>query len=518
MSISLERGYQEGLDTAVPIYFGSQWVKPPAGAQAEERVEPSLIIPPINTNIDFSMLPTFQLESHQGLAALSEQPLETTFNWRDGPYDEKKGRFNPSYKLRTKMALLSTPSNQRLCGSCWAVASASVVSDSFVISDVVDWKPNLSASFCLACYPQHQCRGGNPAKLLTDISYGGIVSNHCTDYSWCSENKWCNGDALKHFKTQHEHMTATQLNALIPNCGCLENGDFYSFLVDSNPGPQQLSIGMNDMHADEIVHTIKTHIRHKGPMIGAFLVFKNFMKGYFTKGKPNKGLYLENAIYNSDGTVTYKTLNPDTYVGSHAVSIIGWGVEKDVQVDDSGKKQDVGFWFVRNSWTSKWGDKGYFKMPMFPVNNLSQFDKVISINSPTGEVQGGGMIVFETSKAPTKLRFAQVAAKFANEPRSQPYSYYEHDPEDRPGPGPTPKPDPHFSKFHLNLGIVGKVTGIIILLAFIFLLGFLDGRGQEKAVQRILICTIVVLTVITTVLAGRTLVNDYCQYKNNCNV
>ncbi len=521
MSINLDHNYQEGLAAARPTFFGSQTVKPLPGAQEEVRIEPSLIIPPINTDINFSMLPKFQISEHKGLSALSEQPLETTFNWRDGPYDEKKKRFNPDAKLRTKIALVSTPGNQMLCGSCWAISVASVVGDAFVISDVVDWKPNLSTTYCLACYPQQQCRGGNPSKLLSSLIEGGkgIVSNHCIDYSWCANNQWCNGNALKHFKATGGKMTKHLLNPLIPTCGCLEKGDFYKFLLDDKPGPQRLSIGINDMKPEQLVTTIKAHVRHRGPVLGSFLVFKNFMKGYFSKGKPNKGLYLENAIYTADGTVTYQSLDHKTYVGSHAVAIIGWGVEKDVQVDGNGKKQDVPYWFVRNSWTSKWADKGYFKMPMFPINKFSQFDKLIIITSPNGvRIQGGGMVVFNAGKAPTKVSFDQVAADFASKPRSKPNEYYKQDQKDRPhtGPGPGPGPEPdrfRLPKFNLKMGFVGKVIGALVLLAFIFLLGFLDGRGYEKEVQRVLICTILVLTVITTVLLFRLLMNNYCQYQ-----
>lgn len=38
-------------------------------------------------------------------------------------------------------------------------------------------------------------------------------------------------------------------------------------------------------------------------------------------------------------------------VGAHAVKIIGWGTEKNVD-----------YWIMANSWNTKWGDGGFFKM------------------------------------------------------------------------------------------------------------------------------------------------------------
>ena len=38
MSITLSQGYEEGLASSAPTFFGSQVVKPPPGVQGEERI------------------------------------------------------------------------------------------------------------------------------------------------------------------------------------------------------------------------------------------------------------------------------------------------------------------------------------------------------------------------------------------------------------------------------------------------------------------------------------------------
>jgi cathepsin B len=41
-----------------------------------------------------------------------------------------------------------------------------------------------------------------------------------------------------------------------------------------------------------------------------------------------------------------------SYLGGHAIKIIGWGVTSD----------GVKYWLIANSWNETWGEKGYFRM------------------------------------------------------------------------------------------------------------------------------------------------------------
>lgn len=40
-----------------------------------------------------------------------------------------------------------------------------------------------------------------------------------------------------------------------------------------------------------------------------------------------------------------------SFLGGHAVKLLGWGVEK-----------NVSYWLLANSWNPDWGEAGYFRM------------------------------------------------------------------------------------------------------------------------------------------------------------
>ena len=148
MSIKLDFDYHDHLRSGKPIVLPPHTVRPPKGALGAISIFPPITIPSLNTDIQFSILPQYKLSKHPGLAAI-DTPLPEKFNWRDDGGDLS--------------SLLSQPGNQMLCGSCWAISVAGIVADNHVVSKTVDWKPNLSTTWCLAKYPQAQCQGGNPA-------------------------------------------------------------------------------------------------------------------------------------------------------------------------------------------------------------------------------------------------------------------------------------------------------------------------------------------------------------------
>lgn len=98
MSITLKQDYNKGLRMAKPTVLGKTTVKPPRGSLGAISNIPSQVIPPLNTNIQFNMLPQFKLSAHPGLAAIDKIKIPEEFNWRENGGKNKNLFLNPVIK------------------------------------------------------------------------------------------------------------------------------------------------------------------------------------------------------------------------------------------------------------------------------------------------------------------------------------------------------------------------------------------------------------------------------------
>jgi C1A family cysteine protease len=286
---------------------------------------------------------------------------------------------------------ITRPFNQGLCGSCWAVAAATCLSDVFVVSKKVPSNPQLSPTYMLSCLPQSQCDGGDPALASNDLVNKGISTSSCLDYSWC-KNTGCSGDPTKHFDSGN-------INQYIPPCQC-KSAPQSTYFAESSTAiciPPQLSefddsemeivqyylknlydetnsMNLSKESVDTIQQIIKYKIYTYGPVIGGFHVFKNFFKGNYYE---TNNIYIETCTYSGIPGIDIDDPEKD-WAGSHAVVIVGWGV-------DTVHDEEVKYWVVRNSWGTNWGAKGYFYMPFNVVTNTSMSSDywiIKSVNNP----------------------------------------------------------------------------------------------------------------------------------------
>ncbi len=300
-------------------------------------------IPPLNTDIRVSsVLPSSNLR----LSVLRVSQIPTEWNWED------KGN-------------ILKPLNQYLCGSCWAMAAASVLSDCFAV--LKGKNPHLSPAFILSCYGQGKCNGGNPAQAISDMKSRGCSNTNCIDYQWCSKNDNCNGAGTGHFDADPESLNKS---VPYPACSCYTKGPHTLYYPED---PESLTAS-SDTEVEAVINKAKEHMMQHGPIIGTYHVLNNFLAGNFGA---TKDIYIDK--------YDYGVSNPMEHKGDHAIRIIGWGED---QVENEGL---VKYWLCMNSWGDKWGKGGKFKIAMYPTNRVSQFER--SSKSQAGDDLGGMVLV-----------------------------------------------------------------------------------------------------------------------------
>ena len=275
-----------------------------------------------------------------------------------------------------------------MCGSCWAVALSSCISDCFVVSGAVDWIPKISPTFLMMNIPTDKgngkCNGGNPAQVVSALESISVTDTTCVDYSWCSNNPECT--------SLTGQVSGDDLNKNIPSFSnsCYFQGNKLLYRID--PGSEAIFIG-EKYSEDTFRHKVKDHIMKYGPVITGFTVLKNFISGKFTNPSVNNGIYFEKGDYPND---KMKFLNQESdVIGFHAIEIVGWGTENAEY--EPGKLGPVQYWIGKNSWGLDWGYMGgFFKIAMYPWNKLAQFGKQINVHGTTI----GGVIMLRCTKPP----------------------------------------------------------------------------------------------------------------------
>jgi len=353
------------------------YIKPPKNFKfsKDESHIGTLVIPKCTTDIRFRIgkyslqLPKFKL---------SKEDLELPLSWQNYSNDKKSDK---------KFRLSTRPINQGLCGSCFAVAVSTCISDNFIFnpSNPLDYNPSISPMYILSCLKDkssnNKCQGGNPSGVIDSIIKSGISTNCAQDYSKiCSNFPVCDGPGNKHFEQDKNQ----DINDMIPECGyCASNPDIYY---------------VKNKKISYDIPSIKKHLMKYGTAIGGFLVFNNFMHD------DDHGKYLKtNGIFINSVNYSQDSIDMTQPVGGHAICIVGWGVDTISFKDRNGityNDKKIDYWLCRNSWGDKWGYNGYFKYAMYrnfdddlpPIQEGVSFEKDNSFNGTPGL---GGIILIE---------------------------------------------------------------------------------------------------------------------------
>ena len=207
--------------------------------------------------------------------------------------------------------------DQSTCGSCWAFASAEVMSDRLCMHSGGTLQTRVSAAHLTTCCTScgNGCFGGYPSSCFsywksTGIPSGGLYGDTTTCVPYF-------------FPPCDDHMNKCSDYKNTPKCekSC-QDGYPKTLAEDKSYGSSSYSVRGEA--------NIRQELYENGPVVGTFSVYEDF------------GNYKEGVYQHVTGS----------YLGGHAVKIIGWGVTSN----------NVKYWLIANSWNESWGEKGYFRL------------------------------------------------------------------------------------------------------------------------------------------------------------
>ena len=201
--------------------------------------------------------------------------------------------------------------NQGKCGSCWAEGCATSLSDRFCIASGGAQQVELATAELVACDNNDGgCQGGELGTAWEFAQNTGLVDTTCYPYP-------IPGDCSPQ---------PCMPNTFVPTPSC----------PSSCPGTGDWNKRYYAKSAYNVggdFDSIAAEIYANGPVELAFEVYENFLTFNFANG----------AVYRQTG---------GQLLGGHAVSAVGFGQTSD----------GVNFFTIRNSWTTSWGDNGYFNI------------------------------------------------------------------------------------------------------------------------------------------------------------
>ena len=246
--------------------------------------------------------------------------IKSSFTWKANPIEGDLPK-NFHWGKINGVNYLSQLKNQHIpqyCGSCWAQATTSALSDRIAIMRGNRFPEiNISPQVLLSCATGMQgCHGGDSLQAYQWMHDNDITDETCAPYqalSW-QEGLQCNATAL--------------CAECFPDKPCLQPKTFNKYRVG-----EYAKLPPFDQEA------MKNEIFARGPITCS--VYSEPIEDF-----TGTGVFMDNS----------------TEDHNHVISIVGWGETSD----------GIPFWEMRNSWGEYWADNGFAKI--YRGNNTIQIE------------------------------------------------------------------------------------------------------------------------------------------------
>ena len=199
------------------------------------------------------------------------------------------------------------------CGSCWAHAATSALSDRIKIARKAQWPDiNIAPQVLISCSGDDGCHGGEAYNAFEWMAKNEVTDETCAIYRARGHD---NGEKCSQQLTCENCM---------PGKPCFAQDDYKIY------------------HSDQYGHV-------KGEQA--------MMQEIYQRGPIACGIAVPEALENYTSGVFHDTTGDMDIV--HDISVVGWGVDNGVK-----------YWTVRNSWGTHFGEQGFVRV-VRGINNIA---------------------------------------------------------------------------------------------------------------------------------------------------
>jgi len=200
------------------------------------------------------------------------------------------------------------------CGSCWAHAATSALSDRIKIARKAAWPDiNIAPQVLISCSGDDGCHGGEAYNAFEWMHSNEVTDETCSIYRARGHD---NGQECSPI-TVCENCSPGKTDCFVPD-------KYYVY------------------HTDEYGHVAGE---------------ENMMQEIYQRGPIACGIAVPDALENYTSGIFEDTTGDLNIV--HDISVVGWGVENNTK-----------YWTVRNSWGTHFGEQGFFRV-VRGTNNIA---------------------------------------------------------------------------------------------------------------------------------------------------
>ena len=317
---------------------------------------------------------------------------------------------------------------QIACGFCFCIGCVQTLSDRLSIKSLKQC-PYLSGTYVMTCsrdgLTSNACAGGSALGAAKFLETTGTINYSCAPFDWCSQTAQCYSGTG----------SSAELNTFLPECKSFAGGScnlcISTQCLDTTDNvsqkkyralPGSTTILSHIDNYDQTICNMKQDIILHGPIVATFRVPLDFILVSTPRGKfpgstffsQTKGIYVNVPNVDQYNVGSYNgSLASMNIQGNHTISIVGFGIERGVQVKVGSVAStasnasnvsnanasnaadiphtitiDLPYWIVRNSWSSNWGrENGFVKiaqtLPNFGINVQLGLDVPLKFSFPS---------------------------------------------------------------------------------------------------------------------------------------